>query len=343
MAAHEQHMRGALGAAVSPLGGAPTISDAVAHQAATWFFLLRSSDASERDRQCWMHWLDADPAHAMAWQKALRVGRTFEQLPPEVARPVLDRAAQGSRMPRRTAIQALALLLTAAPAGWLAWRHTPAHDWLAEHRTATGERRDIWLADGSRLQLDTASAVDIDFNGPWRQIRLRSGAIHIETAPDPQTPPRPLVVDTAQGRLRALGTRFTVRQAVGHTRIAVFEGAVEARPAAAPDQVAVLQAGRQARMTRAVVEPARAAEPLADSWTRGILHVREMRLQDFAAELARYRPGIVRCDPAVADLRISGTFQLRDTTPVLDSLPQALPVTVVYRTPYWVTLVAPGG
>ncbi|MNT94529.1 fec operon regulator FecR [compost metagenome] len=52
---------------------------------------------------------------------------------------------------------------------------------------------------------------------------------------------------------------------------------------------------------------------------------------------------MLRCDPAVADLRVSGVFQLRDTGPVLDSLPQALPVDVLFRTRYWVTVVAPGG
>lgn len=319
------------------------ISEAVALQAAEWFFLLHSGETVERDRQRWTQWHDADPAHAMAWQKALRVGQTFEQLPPELARPVLGRTRRGVRQQRRTATRALAALLTVGPAGWLAWRHTPARDWLAEHRTATGERRSVRLADGTQLQLDTASAVDIDFGPHWRRIHLRTGAIHVETAPDPQAPPRPLVVDTAQGRLRALGTRFTVRQDGGHTRIAVFEGAVEARPVGAQGGVTVVQAGQQARMSGVVVEPVQPVGLLADGWTRGVLHARDMRLADFAAELGRYRPGIVRCDPAVADLRISGTFQLRDTTPVLDSLPQALPVTVIYRTSWWVTLVAPGG
>ena len=63
-----------------------------------------------------------------------------------------------------------------------------------------------------------------------------------------------------------------------------------------------------------------------------------MRLDAFAAELARYRAGIVRCDPDVADLRISGAFQLNNTDSVLQALPALLPVQVTYRTSYWVTL-----
>ena len=52
----------------------------------------------------------------------------------------------------------------------------------------------------------------------------------------------------------------------------------------------------------------------------------------------RYRPGLLRCDPAVAPLRVSGAFQLHDTDAVLAALPATLPVSVRYRTSYWVTI-----
>lgn len=315
------------------------VNEAVALQAAEWFFLLQSGEASAQDRQRWAHWCAAQPAHAAAWARAQRVGQTFGQLPPALALPVLGRPAV---VQRRAAAKAMAVLLVSAPAGWMAWQHTPARDLWADHRTATGERREVLLADGSRIQLDTASAVDVRFDSSLRLIYLRSGAIHIQTAPDSHAVARPFVVATAHGRIRALGTRFTVRQEARHTRVAVLEHAVELRPADAADRATVLQAGQQARMTATEAGPAQAVDFDADGWTRGLLRVRNMRLQDFAAELGRYRPGVLRCDPAVAELRISGAFQLGDTTPVLDSLPQALPVDVLYRTRYWVTLAAPG-
>ena len=77
------------------------------------------------------------------------------------------------------------------------------------------------------------------------------------------------------------------------------------------------------------------ADPHAADWMRNVLHAREMRLDAFAAELGRYRPGLLRCDPAVAPLRVSGAFQLHDTDAVLAALPATLPVSVRYRTSYW--------
>ena len=317
----------------------PNISEQVALQAAEWFLLLQSGQASARERLHWQRWCAAHPAHEAAWERAQRVGQKFAQLPPGLALAALQRSGR----PRRAAVRALAVLLLAAPAGWMAWRQAGREGLWADYRTATGERREVLLADGSRIQLDTASAVDVSFSGELRLVRLLHGAIHVQTAADPQPQLRPFVVATAQGRLRALGTRFIVREDGGTTHVAVFEGAVEMRPSGAPGQARVLQAGQQASMRADAAGAAEAAAPHADGWTRGVLQVRNMRLRDFAAELARYRPGIVHCDPAVAELRISGAFQLRDTTPVLDSLPQALPVAVRYRTRYWVSLVAPGG
>lgn len=318
------------------------VTERVAHEAAQWFFRLQSEEASAADRARWATWHAADAAHALAWQRAEQIQQQFGQLPPALALPVLNRPRQADR---RRAAKTLAALLVAAPAGWLAWRASPAREWLADHRTSTGERRTLLLADGSRLQLDTASAVNIKFNSSSRAIYLLQGAISLETAPDPQPrhpPPPPLVVHTPQGRVRALGTRFTVQVDGAHSQVAVQQSAVEVRTRAAPDAPVVLQAGQQARFSASAVGPVEAAGPHADSWTRGVLVAQNLRLHDFAAALGRYRPGILHCDPAVAEVRVSGVFQLRDTTPVLDSLPQALAVQVRYRTRYWVTLEAPG-
>lgn len=315
------------------------VNEAVALQAAEWFFLLQSGEATAQDQQRWAHWCAARPAHAAAWERAQRVGLTFGGLPPALALPALGRPAA---LRRRAAMKAMAMLLVSAPTAWFAWQQPAVHALRADLRTATGQRREVMLPDGSRLHLDTASAVDIDFSAAMRLVHLRSGAVHIETAADSQAAARPFVVASAQGRVRALGTRFSVRQESEHTLVAVQQHAVALRPAQSTSAALVLQAGEQARMSATDAGPAEMASPYADGWTRGILRVRDMRLQDFAAELARYRPGILRCDPAVAELRISGAFQLGDTTPVLDGLPQALPVEVLYRSRYWVTLVAPG-
>lgn len=321
------------------------VDEGVAMQAAQWFFLIQSGEATSADRMRWTQWREADPSHEAAWQRAEQVSRKFGMLPGRLSMPTLGRTV---RADRRAAVKTLALLLTAAPAGWLAWRASPAREWLADHRTATGERRELRLPDGTRIQLNTATAVDLAYDTKLRLVRLRAGEILIDTAPDAvaSSDPayRPFVVETAQGRLKALGTRFVVRQHEDRrSHVAVLEGAVELRPDDARGLAVVLRAGEQAGFSASAIDAVTPVGPEADDWSRGVLRARNMRLQDFLAELGRYRPGVLRCDPAVADLRLSGVFQLNDTGPVLDSLPQALPVDVLYRTRYWVTVVAPAG
>lgn len=312
------------------------LSREVALQAAEWFVLLQSGEASAADRRAFEAWRAQAGIHDQAWQRALAVSQCAASLPPALGTPALGRTQR--RAGRRDTVRALALLITAVPVGWLAWRAAPWAQWTSTHATATGERREWMLADGSRLVLDTASAVDIRFDDALRRVHLNEGAVFIETAADPQPRSRPFVVTTQQGRVRAIGTRFAVRSAGERSEVAVLQGAVQvtARGGAAQQ----LPAGQQLWFDAMGIGRAEPASAGAGQWARGLLAVDDMRLADFVAELARYRQGWLHCDPAVAELRVTGAFQLADVDAVLRNLVQLLPVQVHYRTSYWVTVAA---
>lgn len=71
-----------------------------------------------------------------------------------------------------------------------------------------------------------------------------------------------------------------------------------------------------------------------------MLTVIDWRLGDFITELSRYRPGVLRCDPGIAHLRLSGAFRIDNTDTILENLSQSLPVTVRFITRYWATVEA---
>lgn len=224
-------------------------------------------------------------------------------------------------------------------------RSQPAREWRADYRTGTGERREATLADGTHLTLNTASAVDVAYDGEYRLLRLRAGEILVQTAQEAVQAHarRPFVVETMQGMVRALGTRFMVRQHADHSRVAALEGAVELCPGGPGQPSRIVPAGWQAAFSGAACGEIMPLPAHVDAWSRGMLYADRMSLEAFIAELERYRSGILRCDPAVAQLPVSGIFQLRDTGPILDSLPNALPVDIVYRTRYWATVVPARG
>lgn len=204
-------------------------------------------------------------------------------------------------------------------------------------RSAIGQRRELSLPDGGRLVLNTDSAVDVNYTGHERLLTLRRGELLVETRPD-HAGNRPFIVATRHGRIRALGTRFIVRLDDDSSRVTVLEHAVQIAPRAPSATVRRVEAGWQSRFDADHANLPVAATPQTGAWTQGMLMAQDMRLDAFAAELARYRPGLLRVEPEVAGLRLTGAFRLDDTETVLDSLARMLPVDVLYRSRYWVTI-----
>lgn len=313
------------------------IDPAIMRQAAAWIAQMWSDDVTEQDRTACAHWRARHPDHEQAWQRLIAFEHKLGSVPRDAARQAL-RAPAGAG--RRRALRALGLGAVAIGAGF-AMRGTDT--WQAatsDYRSGTGEILALTLPDGSHITLSTGSAIDLRFTHDERLVVLRAGEILIATAPDAAAVSRPFRVRTRHGTVQALGTRFTVRDDDTASRVAVFEGAVEIRPARAQDEAVRVEAGRGSSFSQYGVEPLEPVSETAAAWSRGVLVADDMRLDAFVAELARYRSGLLRCDPAVADLRVSGVFSLRDTDRALDNLTRGLPVTVVYRSRYWVTVRA---
>jgi transmembrane sensor len=108
-------------------------------------------------------------------------------------------------------------------------RYLPLDYWLADQRTATGEQRTLRLADGTLINLNTHSAVDVRFDeaAPGRAAGRRD---LVETA---HGDARPFIVETREGSMRALGTRFLVKREAEGTRLSVLQSAVAAHPESA--------------------------------------------------------------------------------------------------------------
>jgi transmembrane sensor len=215
-------------------------------------------------------------------------------------------------------------------------RYLPVDYWLADQRTATGEQRTIRLADGTVINLNTHSALDVRFDAKQRRVVLQEGEILIETG---HGDPRPFIVETRDGSMRALGTRFLVKREDEGTRLSVLQSAVAAHPESSAEE-RILHEGEQVLMRADGLGPNLAVNLGADAWTRGMLVVDNARLEDLVKEIGRYRPGHLGVTPEVADLRITGSFPLRDTDLALNALLPTLPVQIEQHTQWWVTVAA---
>jgi transmembrane sensor len=309
--------------------------------AIAWSIRLDHHLPTPEARADFERWLQADPQHAVAWQRVGALGHPFRAVPPQLVRDTLQTAdglRQRRRVTRRGAIERLSLAGVLLGAGWAAREHVPWQRWRADAATATGEQQTLPLADGSVLVLNTDTAVHTDLHGDRRVVVLRRGEIQVTTGIDGQAiARRPFWVATPFGEMRALGTRFTVRLNGPRARVSVQEGAVELHPSHG-GATAIVRPGESRWLSADGSAPADLRGIEADAWTDGVIAGKGMRLDDLLAELARYRSGHIACDPRVAELRVSGLYHVQDTDRALQFLLQTQPISVVYTTRFWVSV-----
>lgn len=311
----------------------PNVDQRLVDQAIQWMIKLRFNVADDASTAAFERWLQASAEHQQVWQRVATMNDDFNHLPEQVGRHTLNGARQ--RISRRESLKLLGVFAGAAGLAWLGRDYTPLPALMADYRTVTGERRWVALNDGSKIQLNSASAIDTAFSSERRLVHLLQGEILVNTGADS----RPFWVQTRDGYLRTLGTRLLVREEAQGTLLAVQQGTA-ALFADRHDANArqVIRPGESVLFERGSIRPALANGLDPWAWSDGVISAHNMRLDDFLAELGRYRNGLLRCSEVVAGLRVSGTYQLDDTDQVLGLVAQSLNVDVTYRSRYWVTV-----
>ncbi len=300
--------------------------------AATWYVQLNDGARDEARNQAWRQWLQASPQHAAAWARVEKLQQQWAMVPAQAALSSLG-AAQAQR---RDVLKVLGLLMAMGGGSWLAAEQLPYRALLAQQRTGTGERRTLQLADGSQLELNVGTALDVRYDAKVRAIQLYQGEILVRPVSDRLQ--RPFIVHTEDGSTLARSTGFSVRKLAQQTRVGVLQASVEVRPQHHLDRVLQLQAGQQVSFDRDDVASPHALPADSTAWLQGMLSVNDWRLGDFIEELGRYRPGVLRCASSIQAMSISGAFRIDDTDIALANLPKTLPVKVRYLSRYWVSV-----
>jgi transmembrane sensor len=301
--------------------------DPLTEQALEWQVRLHSGEDRAAVERAFELWKSADPAHRRAAERAAELWR------------LLGGAVPGrGRGPPKSAV--VLLLCGLAAGGLLAGgAFGPPRAWLADARTAVGERRAMVLPDGTQVDLDGGTSFDIAFTADRRQLRLYTGRIHVAVRPDRT---RPFEVVAGGGSARALGTAFDVGREGALTSVLVTENVVRVRAVTEPDAEAVdLRAGQEVSYADERIGEVRQVDLLArTAWRQGRLVFDGRPLGEVAAVLARYRRGrVVVTDRGVEALRLTGTFSTADSDRMLDAIEAALPVRIL-RLPL-LTLIRP--
>ncbi|MFT3803918.1 MAG: FecR domain-containing protein [Burkholderiaceae bacterium] len=319
-----------------------------------WFVRRQRDGWSAQDEAAFQAWLQADADHRRAYARWESHWKALDGIPADTVahlRRNLQRdkeredvgPARADVPRRRLLVPAFAAASVAALAGGtglLAWNRRQAGPEFAQaFGTQRGQQIDAPLPDGSRLRLDTATRIEVAYYRQRREVRLLEGQAVFSVRGDSA---RPFHVLAGPVGVTVVGTRFSVRYTPhlpGNegVQVAVEEGRVRVvrRDRRSADTLGdlpgavFLAAGQQVRADAAGTLASTQAVPGQDiaPWRDSRISFVDTPLAQALAELERYgSTGLAVRDPAVAALRLSGTFDPRDVRTLRRVLPSALPV-----------------
>lgn len=285
-----------------------------------WVILLNSGKATAADQRAYQQWRALDSEHQRLVDDALALWAMIGQTP-TAQRFVADEVPRKVRRAWWPALAASVLLALAGVTGWQQW---PALN--ADYHTSVGAQQSLTLADGSKVMLNSASAISVDFTANQRTVTLRSGEAWFEPAADT----RPFVVGAGDERLEARSAQFSVRREGEVLSLVVSSGQVQFSGAHQP---VLVQANQ--RLVHQAGQPLLAQQPVdaasLTAWQRGKLIFNGRPMGEVIAELERYQHGrILISDRQLAALPVSGVFDLDDPEGLLRTLEQRFPLKVTY-------------
>lgn len=306
--------------------------------ASEWYIKLNEADCSEEDRIAFAAWKEASPANVKAWNRIVQVNEPFEGLEPVISKEVLLQREAFS-VSRRNLLKNLGIVAVASSTGFLAYQQKPWQTMLADYSTHKGEIKTLHLSDETQLVLNSDTAIDQLYDDDSRTIKLIKGEVLIETGHGKGSSV-PFRVQTKYGIITALGTRFSVRQHADYVSVNVYQDAVSIKTFANAGFKRKLHENQTTIFNDDILPEIKPLKFGTDLWAKGILSVVDLPLNEFLIELDRYYTGYLRCDPAIADILISGSFPLNDINAIFSSLQNTHPVRAHAMTRYWITFKA---
>ncbi len=302
------------------------------HDLATRDRPTKSAKANREDAQTSADWIDADAAHAEAYDTAQQVWDELAFLDRDaLIAPIHaanDARVQNKPQPNWTRrFLAVAAVLLIAVIGGLKGPDLLMRI-LSDHSTARGELNSLMLADGSTVMLDSASAIDVDFTDTAREVTLLSGRASFDVAPAGDGVP-PFVVRVGNSTTRALGTKFDIAIHEDDGAQSVTVTSIEHQIKLTPDlddakTSFILSPGEQVSFGGPMADIAIQHVNLATSisWQQGYLIFDHAKLSDVTRTLNRYAKGpILIANNALAEREVSGMVRI-------DRIDQAVDVIV---------------
>ena len=308
--------------------GLPAASNAasIGTMAAEWVAERRNTEGWTHERQAALDaWLESSPAHRVAYVRIEATWKRTDRLA-ALRRPM--RAPAQRAHPQRSlwlkigAALGLAAFTAAAITGNILTR---SHEQTFE--TPVGGREQVILGDGTKIELNTDTAVRVSLDDNSRSITLDRGEAFFQVRHDAE---HPFVVTAGNHRVTDLGTEFSVRRDSDRVLVSLIEGRARFESPEAGIRASSLEMspGDEVLATHegvTLVKKPVAILKTTLGWRHGVVVFSNTALADAAEEFNRYsRKKIEFADPRIGNLRIEGTFKTDNIEAFADVLQVAL-------------------
>ncbi|MEM9633667.1 MAG: FecR family protein [Pseudomonadota bacterium] len=292
-------------------------------EAALWVARLQSADHTVEEEQEFARWLEQHPLNGKLFNELNDLWGNLRDVP--IPKDRLNRLQRSQKITKAAVglcVAGLAVSIGLFQAGYI-------DRWRSDHYSVVGEVRVVELEDGTKMFLNTDTAVQIAYSDAARKINILRGESYFDVVSDPN---RPFIVSDGSLEATAVGTRYSVGNLGSATEvfIQVEEGGVSVRNG---EEEVLVGADQFAVSKENTLEVLNGDVSGRLAWREGQLVFSDTPLSQVLATLDQYRSGkIVVVGDSIAELKVSGVFDLNDTGQALEALSASLPVQVNYLT-----------
>lgn len=321
-----------------------TSLDEISEQASLWISRI-DRGLSEAEKQSLAAWLEDNATHRRVLTEMASLWDDMSVLNELSGLFPLKGSAQETRVRRvmnqaRWSVAAGFMLMALAVGMMVDWswmQAEPTHQLTQHTTTAIGEQKTVSLTDGSKVQLNTNTIINVDYSDGMRRIELVKGEAHFTVAHDSS---RPFIVEAGDNTVTAVGTAFNMQYVSDKAfELVVTDGRVlvKERGASHSDDSALILgakplaqegllmfSGEKATVDGKVTERESLTENAIDddlAWQQGMIVFKGESLDKVLQEIGRYTPIKFELgDAQLKDRRVAGYFKVGDINGLLFAL-----------------------
>lgn len=295
-------------------------------EAAEWIIKIQQATLNETEQAEFEQWKTQSSMHQAAWSKAERLLNGLYTFPDDGQKLIV----QANKKAQFNMSKLFIVVGLFGFGSMLLWNTDYKYQWWADYSASVGQQKQVELEDGTQLQLNTQSAVDVRYTTQQRSLYLHYGEIQVHTAQEQNALYRPFFVETESANLQALGTVFNVqylKNNENNTCLGVIESAVKVSLNRSK-QTKTVHAGEQICFDEQHFSTVQKLDPNVLAWKNQMVMAFEMPLEQLLKEVGRYQHQYVDIDPDLKSLKVSGSYPVNDFSTLKTALELSYPVKV---------------